>query len=238
MTNFDNDVDPMAAPQDDAEFFKHYYPYAVNLCGMFGIDENHQEDVASEIMLRHLERGTRANFNPELSFEYLGELRPARFKSYFSRSVEVYSRGHRDKINRRKQREIPVGCAVTPATGSNPSPWIESVAEVMDDPADGVHEMIDEESEAHTVRAMLAKVPPRSATDRCDLVAVYNAIRAQVLSIGEIDIQQLKDAFHVATTTMYSWVRWLTVNLAVIYGVDVPPKRRRRSPGTPSGAAQ
>jgi hypothetical protein len=226
----------MSAPENYAEIFKLYYPYIVNLCSRFGIDDNNKEDVASEIFLRFMERGSLEKFDPELSFEYRGRLRPARFKNYLSRAVDMYSRGHRDKLAKLARRELQicdVDYSINAKDGSGyqssaDSSWVEVFGESHDDHADRILDMMGEESEAAGIRVLLAKVKPRSAHDRCDLVALFDAVRIQVLTFGEYDIAILKDHFGVSTTAMHTWVWWLKANLADIYGMPVPAKRPRR----------
>lgn len=236
MTVTENDVDYVSAPSNYADLFTIYYSYVINLCGQFGIDDNNKEDAASEILTRFMERRSLEKFDPHLEFEYRGEARPARFKSYLSRAVDMYSRGIRDKQHKLARREYQIN-DVVPVPGQHQSEWIlgsanarwvEVFGEATPDPADGVHDMFDEEVEANTVRALLAQVPLRSTQDRCDLVALYDAVRIQILTYGEYDISVLKDRFQVSTTAMHSWMWWLKTNLATIYGRPVPAKRARR----------
>lgn len=228
------DADYVTAPKNYADLFQLYYPYVCNLCARWGIDENNVEDVASEILLRFMERGSLEKFNPDLAFEYQGEMRPARFRSYLSRAVELYSRGFRDRQRKLAVRELqicdvdytPSGRSGRPMPGA--LPWVEQFGDVQEDHADGVHDMFDDEAEADGVRAFLARVPPRSSHDTCDLVALYDAARTQILAFGEYDINILKNKFGVSSTAMHTWMWWLKQNLAHIYGVPVPAKRPRR----------
>jgi DNA-directed RNA polymerase specialized sigma24 family protein len=104
VTAIANDVDYVSAPKNYADLFEQYYMYVVNLCAHFGIDEQNKEDVACEILLRFMERGSLEKFDPYLVFDYRGQVRPARFKSYLSRAVEMYVRGHREKNNKHSPR--------------------------------------------------------------------------------------------------------------------------------------
>lgn len=243
MTTIDSDVDYVSAPANYADFFRLYYDYTVNFVAKLGIDDNNKEDVASEILMRFLERHSLEKFDAELSFYYREEMRPARFRSYYSRSIEMYARGMRDKQKKLARRELQV-CDVVNGPGDQPGsntvdvPWGgksshtslgEFLAEPCQDHSDGVLDAMTEEAEAEGIRRALAMIPARSAHDRCDLVAVYDAVRTQVLAYGEYDINRLREHFGVSSTAMHSWIWWLKENLAVIYGLPVPAKRPRRS---------
>lgn len=237
MTAIAADVDYVSAPKNYADLFTQYYPYVVNLCGRFGIDDNNREDVASEIFLRFMERGSLEKFDPELNFEYMGEMRPARFKSYLSRAVDMYTRGHRDKLKKLARRELQIcdvdfSMNVQDAGGYHSSadaPWVEVYGDPHEDHADHVLDTMNEEAEAVGVRKILARVPRRSPHDRCDLVALFDAAREQILTIGQYDISALRELFGVSSTAMHSWMWWLKENLAEIYGLPVPAKRPRRT---------
>lgn len=232
MTAIATDVDYVTAPKNYADLFEQYYLYVVNLCAHFGIDEQNKEDVACEILLRFMERGSLEKFDPYLVFDYRGELRPARFKSYLSRAVEMYVRGHREKQNKHTRRELQI-CdlhltAAETVTGVGVT-WADQYGEAHEDHADKVLDMIDEEATAQATRTILAGIPRRSPADRCDLVAVFDAARAQILATGKYDIKILKDMFGISSTAMHSWMWWLKENLAVIYDLPMPAKRPRRT---------
>jgi DNA-directed RNA polymerase specialized sigma24 family protein len=232
VTAIANDVDYVSAPKNYADLFEQYYMYVVNLCAHFGIDEQNKEDVACEILLRFMERGSLEKFDPYLVFDYRGQVRPARFKSYLSRAVEMYVRGHREKNNKHTRREVQI-CDVQIGVGTFGGAvgirWADLYGEAHEDHADEVLDVIYEENEAQTVRAILARVPRRSPADRCDLVAVFDATREQVLATGTYDIKILKDLFGISSTAMHSWMWWFKENMAAIYGRQTPPKRPRRT---------
>lgn len=242
MATTDSDVDYMSAPANYADFFKIYYPYTVNFLAKLGIDDNNKEDVAAEILLRFMERNSLEKFDADLNFYYRDQLRPARFRSYYSRSVEMYARGMRDKQKKQARREWQIcdvhydganGGSNIDTGGSNSKSavgnWADTFGPAHEDHSDGVLDAMTEEAEAEGVRRALAMIPARSAHDRCDLVAVYDALRVQVLAFGEYDINRLREHFGVSSTAMHSWIWWLKENLAAIYGLPVPAKRPRRT---------
>jgi DNA-directed RNA polymerase specialized sigma24 family protein len=239
VTAIASDVDFVSAPKNYAAVFEQYYPYVVNLCGTFGIDDNNKEDVAQEILLKFIKRNSLEKFDPDRTFEYRGTMRPARFKNYLSRAVDYYCRGYRDRQKKLARREVLI-CDTTPKPSqrmeninptaiSSQASWSSVFGEVVPDHADGVNDMIDEAAEANGIRAILAEVPRRSAHDRCDLVALYDAVRAQILAYGEYDIPSLREKFGVSTTAMHGWMWWLKEVLADIYGLPMPTRRPHRS---------
>lgn len=236
MTTTANDVDYKSAPEDYAALYRIYFPYMVNLVAKNGINENNKEDVASEIFLRFMERGFLELFNPDLVFEYEGQKRPAKFKSFLSRAVTTYVRGHCDKQRRQSQREVQICDAQmnTPGTsvgssngGGEKLSWADLYGTPTDDHAEKVMDLIVEQQDHQAIRDYLATVPPRSSHDLCNLVDVFDAVRAQILGYGEYDVKTLQVRFGVSTTTMHNWLWWLKDNIAHVYGREVPPKRRR-----------
>ncbi len=234
MNNVAN-TDLVSAPHSYEDMHRTYFPYIVSLCSVNGIDENNKEDVASEIFLRLMERRFLDQFDPTLVFEYQGQKRPARFKSFLSSVVVTYVRGHYDKQMRLKRREPqlidtpnrPAGNADPGGLPGDGRPWIEVHGPEHPDHADAVLDKILEEDNADAVRAFLADIPPRSSHDRCDLVALYTAVREQILEFGVYDIKKLTELFAISSTAMHTWMWWLKANLAELYDLPLPPKRPR-----------
>lgn len=229
-------ADWKSAPEDYAALHRIYYPFMVNLVAKNGIDDNNKEDVASEIFLRFMERGLLEDFDPDLVFEYQGEPRPARFKSFLARAVSIYVRSHYDRQTRLNTREVKIfdmqmqctdGRAGFGTPDGSEATWGEHFGNPHADHADDVIELVMEEQDARGIRQWLAQRPRRSINDICDLVAVYDAVRAQLLDLGEYDVERLQQKFNISNTTMHNWLWWLKANLAVAYGKQLPPKRRR-----------
>lgn len=228
MTTAVSGVDYKSAPSDYAELHRTYYKYVVNLVGSLGIDDNNKEDVASEILATFLARGFLEKFDPDLVFDYKGEKRPARFKSFLSRFVATYARGYYDKQKRLAGREIQICDMYLGHPSANERvTWVEVYGESSPSHEDDVLEILMEEEIYHGLRAYLGKVPRRSVSDSCDLVALFDAVRAQCLDKGKYDIAVLKDTFGVSSTAMHTWVWWLKENLAAALGQPVPAKRPR-----------
>lgn len=223
-------VDYMSAPQDYAELFHTYYPYVVNLVNKFGITEDNKEDVASEILTRFMERGFLEKFDPSLTFFYNGEQRPARFKTFLSRFVLTYVQGHYDKQKRIAKRETQL-CDVmfreSWGHGAEALRWVDLYGDSHEGHEEAVLDAVREEDLARGLRNYLADIPHRSTGDRCDLVALFDAVRTQCLDKGCYDITALKEQFSVSSTAMHTWIWWLKENIAEALGLPVPPKRRR-----------
>jgi hypothetical protein len=226
-------VDYVSAPKDYSELFQIYYLYLVNLVNQFGIDENNKEDVASEILARFYERGFLEKFDPTLSFSYMGELRPARFKNFLSKFALRYVRGHVDKQRRIATREVQICDRLVDPDGTTFNGinsgvrWVDLYGATHDGHEDTVLDLLTEEHLAQGLRQYLSTVPKRSTSDRCDLVKLFDAVRVQVLSTGTYDIALLKDEFGCSPTAMHTWIWWLKEHLAHATGLPVPPKRRR-----------
>lgn len=236
MNTIAHGVDYKSAPPDYAALHEMYYPYVVNLVAKSGINENNKEDVASEIFLRLMENDILADFDPTLVFEYEGQLRPARFKSFLSRLVVLYIRGHKDKQKRLAEREyqicdMQVGDFDNKPGFSGAHTWADLYGPPGEDHADIVIDVVQEEQEAAGVCRWLSQRPRRSHVDACDLVDLYLTVREQVLTTGNYDVQQLRERYGIGTTTMHTWLWWLKQNLAVLYGRPMPKRRPRRVPG-------
>lgn len=229
-------VDYKSAPKNYAELFQIYYVYVVRLVHKHGIDDNHKEDVASEILTRFFERGFLEKFDPTLTFTYKGEERPARFRSFLSKFVLRYVRGHCDKQRRLASREWQICDMLLDSdyVGGAGVSWVDKYGEPEPSPEEGVLDAVMEIDLVRGLSAYLAQVPRRSAYDNCDLVALFDAIVDQVRDRGEYDIYQLSQRFGVSYTAMHTWVWWLKENLAAATGRPVPAKRARTTkPKTP-----
>lgn len=226
MTTAVSGVDYKSAPANYDELFRVYYKFVVNLVGTFGIDDNNKEDVASDILTTFLKRDFLDKFNPDLVFQYKGEARPARFKSFLSRFVAIYVRGYYDKQKRLASREVQI-CDLSMGDAGSTT-WAEVYGETMSGPEDDVLEILMEQDIADGLRCYLADQPRRSAADTCDLVALFDAVREQALAKGHVDIAALKDMFGVSSTAMHTWVWLLKDHLATALGRPKPTKRPRR----------
>lgn len=230
MPTATNGVDYVSAPKDYAELHRIYYKYVVNLVFKHGIKQDSKEDVASEILAKFLERGFLEKFDPNLTFEYKGTMRPARFQSFLSNFVLLYVRGHQERQFRTSKRELLIcDLLVGDNRHSQAETWVARYGEPIDGPEDDVLDDVMENDLVIGLRSYLADVPRRSHADRCDLVALFDAVVEQVRDRGECNLYQLSNKFNVSYTAMHTWMWWLKANLAHALGRPIPKKRPHRT---------
>lgn len=224
-------VDYVAAPADYADLHSRYYRYVVRLVQRAGIHRDGAEDVASEILLRFMERDFLAVFDPTKEFTYQGEMRPARFKNFLTQFVLLYVRGFYDKQQRVVTRELlicdmPVSTATADSQSSDrAATWLDVFGGAVDDHQEDVLDRFDEEKWVDALRCRIALVPRRSKYDNCDLVDLFDAVVEQVREYNTVHIGELREQFNVSVTAMHSWLWWLKENLCVLLNRPVPPKR-------------
>ncbi len=238
MSSVLNGTDTVAVPADYSELFQNYYGFVVRLVSIKGIDDANKEDVASDLLLRFLQRRSLEKFDPTLIFERDGELRPANFKTYLSAFVESYVRGYRDRQQKNRQREaLLLDVTVESSDNGGRVSWVELNAQEYGQSQasheDDVLSMVVQENMVRSLRAHLATVPRRNATDRCDLVALLDAIVVQIRASGDYSVEKLREQFGVSSTSMHNWVWWMKELLCEATGHPVPPKRPRRRKSQP-----
>ena len=228
MTIDKSGVDYVSAPRDYAELFRIYYPYVVSLVRKWGISEDRKEDVASEILIRFMEKGCLETFDPTMVFVYDGKERPARFRSFLSRFVIAYTRGYLERQQQLARRELQLcNVPVGEPDASGPTQWVDVYGEPIPDIADAILDMIEATETVEHWKKELAKVPRRSPADNCDLPALLDAVVEQVLEYGIWDVPKLCERFGKKTTAMHAWLWWMRANLAPIAGRKCPDRRPR-----------
>ncbi len=225
MTVRDNGADTISAPADYAALYTQYWDYVLSLVRRFGFEENRREDVAAEILLRFYERDFLTVFDPTLVFEYQGQQRPARFKSFLTKFVLTYLRGIKDKQRRQATREKLI-CDTVIGHQEDTS-WIDVFGETCPGADEIALGRIEEEDLVAELREYIKRVPRRSDYDTCDLLALYDAVIAQVREHGVWNVTELRAQFQVSSTAMHSWLWWLRENLAAALDRPVPAKRPR-----------
>lgn len=221
----DNGADTVSAPADYAALYTQYWDYVLTLVRRFGFEENKREDVAAEILLRFYERDFLSVFDPTLVFEYQGQERPARFKSFLTKFVLTYLRGLKDKQRRQSNREKLL--CDTLVGNQEIVPWVEVFGDTMPGADEIALGRLEEEDLVAELRAFITRVPRRSAYDTCDLVKLYDAVIEQVREHGVWDVAALRQQFGVSSTAMHSWLWWLRENLAAALDRPVPARRPR-----------
>lgn len=224
MSDVTDGVDYVSAPGDYVSFYRTYRPIVVGLVKSCGIDPQHADDIASEIMLRFLERDFLVEFDPTLVFTYEGEKRPAKFRSFLSTFVKRYCKGHRDRLTRIRTREQQLIDGPPRGDGSL---WIEVFGPLAPAADEDVVEGVYNGQLVTFLRDYLAEVPRKSRADRCDLVALFDQMMLQIEEDGEWSIAKLRRVFNVSPTTMHSRMWRLRACLADALGREMPAKRKR-----------
>lgn len=219
-------ADFASAPRDFTSLYELYYDHIVNTVRRAGITANLAEDVAQGILLRLYERDFLATFDPTLTFEYKGEQRPARFKSYLTRTVLAYVKGHRDRQQRIYHRELLIADEVLNEDDRQDSTWMEVFGGSIEF-EDEVIDMVDADGWTADIRAYLEQVPRRSKIDQCDLPRLWDACVAQIMATGRKNEEELARQFGVSIGAMYTWMFRLKTHLAVALGLPVPKRRPR-----------
>jgi DNA-directed RNA polymerase specialized sigma24 family protein len=223
----DKGVDFVSAPKDIASLFEIYYPYIVYTVRRAGIAENCAEDVASEILLRLYERNFLEEFDPTLTFRYQGEDRPARFKSFLTRSVLKYVRGHYDKQKRYRTRELLLCDLLLNEEDRQDARWVEVFGGSVEFEDDVLNALAADEWAAD-LRKYLEQVPRRSKVDQCDLPRLWDKVVDQIRRTGEINVHELCAAFNISIGAMYTWLHRMRCHLAAALDLPAPQRRPRR----------
>lgn len=198
-------TDPVAAPVDYEMLHRTYYAYVCGLVGQQGIPSDRREDVASDILLRFMERdflNPEIGFDPTHTFVRGGEVKTARFKSFLNAFVISYVRGHRDRINNRSQRERLILDAHQAFPGG--VTFIDVIGPVIED--DVALADVFGSDFVSRFRDYLVTVPKRSSADRCDLVLLFDLICRQVEEDGKITTKVLQERFGVSSSAISSWI--------------------------------
>lgn len=229
MTIADNEVDFVSAPKNYSDLFRVYYPFVVALVRKAGISDADKEDIASDILLRFFERDFLKVFDPDAVFEYDGQVRKARFKSFLAKFVLTYVRGLGDKTRRQAQREMLI-CDM-PVGDAGDATWID-VFGGSDAHEDNTVDKVSYEQLVSALRAYLEKIGPRSKHDTCDLVKLFDAMVDLVDKYGELSITELQRKFrnaetgnYVSSTALHSWIWWLRDNAGEALNLPVPTKK-------------
>ncbi len=232
MTVCNGGADYVSAPRDIADLFRIYQPYIIALARKFGIEESRVEDVASEILLRLMEKDVIGSFDPTRVFDYEGQRRPARFKSYLTKIVMQYLKGHRDKQYRQRNREpllcdAPVARNKDALNGAAPSTWIEMNGPTTEGPEEVYGRAVDAADTLAILRAHMKTVPPRNRYDGCDLPVFFELILSQIAEHGTWSPEEIRAHFKISTTAAHSW-NWRTREQAALaLGLKPPVKRAR-----------
>lgn len=203
----------VAAPVGYDELHTQYRGYVEHVLAQQGIPPAEVADAASDIFARFLKLDILSQFDPDYHIVHGGKTIKANFRTWLTTKVRLYARGQRDRVARRAAREV---LAPPSLIADGEASWIEAMCgEVWDD-----YSQLDAFEFVARMRAYLATLPPRSARDRCDLVALFDAMVEQGLNQGRIDYAAIQDQFQISPTSAYQWVSRLRE--ALRYAATVP----------------
>lgn len=189
---------PGPVPATYDQLYRLYYPLMVSLVGRAGVAEHDIGDVTAEVLLRCIETGLLARFDPGATFTHRGQLWPASFPAFLAGFTRASALGLRDRRARLARRELPV--LDIPVTRDG----------LCRDPA----ELLCQAETLGRLRAHLAGVPRGTRRDRCDLVALFDAAVAQVWATDRLSTAGLAATFGVSTSGMTLWLARLRRHLA------------------------
>ncbi len=230
MPDIASGADKTVAPADYCALFREHYPFVVGLARKYGIEERRVEDVASDILLRLIERDIIGMYRPELTFEHNGRTHTANFRSYLASHVIRYLMGQRDKQGRDNHRyvlnfdlpvvghQVPFDDPITFGELNSPpteSPEFEVIADMA------CRDTVE------YLRKYLSTVHARSMYDPCDLVVLFDAVVEQISRYGMWEAKELADSMGIGVTAIHQWMWWLRENIAKALSRATPSKRRR-----------
>lgn len=205
---------PVEAPVDQTEFYRHYYPYAINFVIKFGaIKPDDAPDVVHSIWVRLLATDALGQFNPAYESEHDGRVYGARFEKFLCAKLDLYVRHYRAVQNKRR-REIPI---------SN-EPDRVSIFDMLlgTDDAD-LFNGLEEELLISRVANYLRRVPKRRPSDKLELERLWLQVVAHVRFDGKVHVKELAAQLAVTDTCLKSWLKVLSKHArAAIEGAEPP----------------
>jgi DNA-directed RNA polymerase specialized sigma24 family protein len=215
-----------ATPASYEELFAMYGDYVAGLVrkqlGPAGAQD--AEDVAQEILLAEFRQGVLEMYNPEHTVTHQGTVKKCTFRAFLSARVVTRCMGFRDKISRRTGRELLIADGAVDESGTR---WIELFGGAAWDD----YSELDAGEFIARMRSYLATVPRRSVLDKCDLVALFDELVAQVRETGEVTVARTGSRFGVSDATITAW---LTRLRQLMSGAgELPPPEKHEIGGVP-----
>jgi len=198
-------------PASMDELAEHYYGFILGMVRKCGIPDQEAADSVQYILERLARTGVLGQFDPEYVSTYGGRKVKTRFSTFLGAKVIRYCMGERGRLARRSGHELLI--VDTPA--GDGTPLLELIGlEAASEDYSGL-----EASEFITaMRAHLAAIPPRSARDTCDLVALFDELVAEVEKDGQFSYAGIQERFGISGTTAGAWLSRLRKVLAPVAG--------------------
>jgi hypothetical protein len=198
-------------PASMDELAEHYGDYILGMVRKCGIPDQEAADSAQYILERLAKTDVLGQFDPEYVSEHQGRKVRTRFSTFLGAKVIRYCMGERGRLAKRSGHELLIVDA--PAEDGAPLLELLGAAGICDD-----YSGLDMADAITALRAHLAAVPPRSARDTCDLVALFDELVAEVGQDGQFTYAGIQARFGVSGTTAGAWLSRLRQVLAPAAG--------------------
>lgn len=186
-------------PSSMDELDRHYRGFILGMVRKNGVPDQEAEDVVQYILERLDKTGALAQYDPEYLSEHQGRLVRTKFSTFLGAKVQLYCRGERGRIGKRAGHELLIMDA--------PVEDGTSLAELIGPPAAcDDYSRLDAEEFIARMREQLAAVPPRSARDTCDLVALFDEVVAEWNQTGRFTYEGIQRRFGISGTTAGAWL--------------------------------
>lgn len=201
-------------PKDFSEMYQHYYVYVLRLVVRAGIDFGNADDVAQTLFVKMHEKGLLEQYDPNLVQSHGGT---ARFSTFISGFVLTYLRHY---VNRQKiESERTLTLVDQPITVGKDSDhtdqsWVDVHGPVFEEEYSELHM----DSFRSQIRAKLAAAHRGRSDNLLDLVALFDAVDAQVEAEGKYSTTDLMEQFKVSRTTIHNWLERMRVEVAKATG--------------------
>ena len=203
-------------PSNMDELAQHYYGFIIGMVRKLGIPDQEAQDSAQYILERLDKTGAIGQFDPGHLTEHQGRQVRTRFSTFLGAKVMRYCLGERGRLQKRAGHELLlVDAPVSTSGDGDGTPLLEilGAGAAWDD-----YSALDAQDFITHMREHLAAIPPRSARDTCDLVALFDELVAEVEQTGQFTYAGIQERFKVSGTTAGAWLSRLRQVLSAPLG--------------------
>ena len=221
---------PDFIPSNMDELARHYYGFIIGMVRKLGIPDQEAQDSAQYILERLDKTGALAQFDPGHLTEHQGRQVTTRFSTFLGAKVMRYCIGERGRLQKRSGHELLLldqpAVWSDDAVDSSLSAVLGSLGRFGGATWDD-YSALDAADFITAMREHLAAIPPRSARDTCDLVALFDELVAEVEQDGAFTYAGIQARFKVSGTTAGAWLSRLRQVLAAPLGRPAVTIHRR-----------
>lgn len=175
-------------PKDLEQLFEDHMGLVKGLVRKAHINPEDVEDVASDILVKFIEKGFLEKYDETKEFATESGMKTARFQGFLTGFVNKYVRQYLDK-QATKTRKEPIRCEmpVGRAEDGAPSLWIEVYGPQHIKTPNSIEELESDLDFAAAIRTAfdhLKAIPVRGSRD---LSLVFQRVVEQVLTTGQVD---------------------------------------------------